>query len=295
MDPRIKSALARSIELGEFEIDVSAYHRDKKIVDAYVGEVDKDKSSPVTRNTTFPIFSVTRGVTVLAVRIQADRGLIDVQEPIANYWPEFEVDRKEEVTVEMALSHRAGIPQMPQDMVERIAEFKPFFTPGIANAHQVLDRSTHRLLDIFVREEICELLSIEDFYLGVPDEELYRAAGHGPGTGAIADARSVARILPLITNERAEGLTRPRTNADDPDQILPIPIGQPNASDPLVSNHHDIVYSPRSGGSLAFADILDNLAVAICHNDMDSVLVLEPERIFAPIMKEIRETVADRV
>lgn len=104
---------------------------------------------PVDEKMLFPVFSVTKGITALAAHIQADRGLLDLQNPISKYWPEFAVNGKENITVEDALSYRAGIPQMPDGvtpelmadwdwMVEQVAGFTPKFAPGTANAYHVL-------------------------------------------------------------------------------------------------------------------------------------------------------------
>jgi CubicO group peptidase (beta-lactamase class C family) len=67
----------------------------------------------VDRKTLFPVFSVVKAVTAVALHIQAERGLIDYEAPIARYWPEFAANGKDKATVRDALSHRLGIPQMP--------------------------------------------------------------------------------------------------------------------------------------------------------------------------------------
>jgi CubicO group peptidase (beta-lactamase class C family) len=372
-DPRIAAALQRSIELGEYGIAVAAYHKGELIANAVAGVSDIETKAPVDENTLFAVFSVTKGVTALAVHIQADRGLLKYDEPIAKYWPEFGKNGKETTTVEHALSHRAGIPQMPDGitpelmhdwdwMIRQIAEFTPIFPPGTANAYHILiwgwilgevvvrTDPKHRPFEVFVREEILQPLEIKDFHLGVPSEALSHVATlyggntfdvvddynisppsvfpgstvHNlpivqqtvdPGAGAITTAPAVARIFALIANggevdgvrllskERVSGLARLRDGAHDQDKILTIPVwfgaagywlgGEPGKSDPFVGDHRNIVYSPGAGGSLAFADFRDSIAVAICHNNMDSVTIY-PERTFAPIIDAIRAIIADR-
>lgn len=137
-----------------------------------------------------------------------------------------------------------------------------------------------------------------------------------PGAGAITTADAVARIFALIANlgeldgvrllseERVKSFSRIRPHQNDPDQILPIPVwfgvsgfwlgGEPSASDPLVGEHRDIIYSPGAGGSLAWADFGDNIALAICHNNMDTPMIVEPQRTYAPIVKAVREIVHER-
>ncbi|MEU6904231.1 serine hydrolase domain-containing protein [Streptomyces coeruleorubidus] len=373
-DPRIVKALERSLELGETGIAVAAYHRGELIVDAVAGLADVERGTPVDERTLFPVFSVTKGVTAAALHLQAERGLVDLRAPIARYWPEFAAHGKETITVEQALSHRAGIPQMPEGvtpdlmadwewMTSRVAEFRPVFEPGTTSAYHVLvwgwiigevvrrTDPAHRPFDVFVAKEICTPLGVEDFHLGVPDADLGRVAtlyggnefgivddhnvspravfpgsdAHNqrtvrqavdPGAGAIATAGSVARIFAmlaeggeldgvrLLSPHRVATFTRPRQDPHAPDRILTIPVwfgangfwlgGEPEASDPLVGDHRDIIYSPGAGGSLAWADLRERLAVAICHNNMDTPAVTSPERTFAPVVRAVREIVAER-
>ncbi|SMD27295.1 serine hydrolase domain-containing protein [Kibdelosporangium aridum] len=373
-DPRIRKALDRAVELGETGIAVAAYHRGELIVDAVAGVADARTGRLVDDRTLFPVFSVTKGITATAVHLQAERGLVDLQAPITHYWPEFGVNGKETVTVEHALSHRAGIPQMPEGvtpelladwdwMTERIAEFTPIYEPGTASAYHILvwgwiigevvrrTDPARRSFDTFIAEEICKPLGVTDFHLGVPDGDLPRVAklyggnefamvdehnispravfpgsdvhnlptvqqAVDPGAGAIATAGAVARIFAmlaeggeldgvrLLSPDRVATFTRPRQGAHDPDKVLTIPVwfgangfwlgGEPGASDPLVGDHRAIVYSPGAGGSVAWADLRDQLAVAICHNNMDTPAVVSPERTFEPIVRVIREIVAER-
>lgn len=136
-----------------------------------------------------------------------------------------------------------------------------------------------------------------------------------PGAGAITTAPAVARIFALLANggelngvrllskERVSRLARFREGAHDQDKILTVPVwfgaagywlgGEPGKSEPFVDDHRDIIYSPGAGGSLAFADLRDSIAVAICHNNMDSVAIY-PEMTYTPIIDAIRAIIAER-
>ncbi|MBB2914375.1 CubicO group peptidase (beta-lactamase class C family) [Streptosporangium becharense] len=373
-DPRLGRALDHALELGEIGIAVAAYHRGELIVDAVAGVTDVTTGTPVDERTLFPVFSVTKGVTAAALHLQAERGLVDLQAPIARYWPEFAAAGKHTVTVEQALSHRAGIPQMPagvtpqlladwQWMTDRIAHLTPRYEPGTTNAYHVLvwgwiigevvrrTDPAHRPFDVFVTEEICAPLGVTDFHLGVPDDDLGRVAtlyggdaftiadqhdispravfpgsqvhnqpvmrqAVDPGAGAITTAASVARIFAmlaeggrldgvrLLSPDRIATFTRPRTDAHAPDQVLTIPVwfgangfwlgGEPGASDPLVGDHRSIIYSPGAGGSVAWADLRDRIAVAICHNNMDAPVSAGPGSTFEPVVRAVREIIAER-
>jgi len=81
-NPRIKVALNEAAARGEIGISVAAYYRGKLVVDAFAGLADEEAGRPVEHNTLFAVFSVTKGITALAVHLQAERGLLDLDAPI---------------------------------------------------------------------------------------------------------------------------------------------------------------------------------------------------------------------
>jgi CubicO group peptidase (beta-lactamase class C family) len=171
------------VELGEHRLQVAAYLGDELIVDAWTDDVEE--------STVFPIFSVSKGVTALAVHVQAERGLLDVDAPIAQYWPEYAQNGKEAILVRDVLSHRAGVPQMPADVTPerlgdwewvtaRLAETTPLFPRDTTNAYHSMvfgwllgevvrrtdpqDRSFHD----FVYDELCTPLGVDAYWFGIP-------------------------------------------------------------------------------------------------------------------------------
>src|SRR3546814_8476153 len=76
----------------------------------------------VDGDTLFNVFSVTKAVASTAVHVQAEKGLLDYDRPIADYWPEFGRNGKDDVTVRDALNHHTGTPQMPLGTTPRSEE-----------------------------------------------------------------------------------------------------------------------------------------------------------------------------
>ena len=74
---------------GEIGLQVVAYVDGKQVVDVWGGLADITTGRQVDADTLFPVFSVTKAVTAVALHIQAERGLVDYAMPIAHYWPEF--------------------------------------------------------------------------------------------------------------------------------------------------------------------------------------------------------------
>src|SRR5260221_7599078 len=126
---------------GELGIQVAAYQNDRLVLDLAVGAADPATGAAVTHDTLFPVFSATKAVTATAVHLQVSRGLLDYNRPVADFWPEFARHGKGAATVMDVLTHRVGIPQMPDGitpelmcdwdyMVGRVAELEPMREHG---------------------------------------------------------------------------------------------------------------------------------------------------------------------
>src|SRR5271155_440332 len=98
---------------GEIGIQVAAYLHGRLVIDCWAGIADPATGRAVDGDTLFNVYSVTKAVTSTAVHVQAERGLIDYDRPIAEYWPEFGAHGKQDITVREALTHTTGVPQMP--------------------------------------------------------------------------------------------------------------------------------------------------------------------------------------
>jgi CubicO group peptidase (beta-lactamase class C family) len=198
-DPRIVTALARTKALGEVGVQVAAYMGDELIVDAWIGAADQENGIPVSADTLFPVFSIVKAVVATALHVQVERGLVDYDEAIATYWPEFARAGKGTITVRDVLVHRAGIPQMPDEvtpeefgdwdrMVTHLQNAKPLFPPGTESTYlaytfgwlvgEIVRRTDpkDRTFKAFVYEEVLWPLGVADFFLGVPAEQESRVA-----------------------------------------------------------------------------------------------------------------------
>ena len=186
-------------ERGEIGVQVAAYLDGELVVDVWGGLADETTGKEVDGDTLFPVFSVTKAVTAVALHIQAEHGLVDYATPIAHYWPEFGAHGKEKGTVYDALTHRLGVPIMPLAvtpelmcdwdwMVQRIADMHPLFEPGTKAAYmsytwgwvvgEVIRRTDPkgRPFGTFVQEELCQPIGIDSLWIGIPDEVEDRVA-----------------------------------------------------------------------------------------------------------------------
>ena len=79
------------------------------VVDLWGGHIDRQRSVPWKEDTTVCVFSVTKAVASICMHMLHERGVIDVDEPIAHYWPVFGGQGKSGITVRQVLSHQAGL------------------------------------------------------------------------------------------------------------------------------------------------------------------------------------------
>src|SRR6476469_315565 len=90
-------------------------HRGQVVLDVALGTArgfrpeENEPRQPVTPETRFVVFSASKPVVAVTVAMLEERGLVDVEAPVAKYWPEFAANGKGEITVADVLRHRAGI------------------------------------------------------------------------------------------------------------------------------------------------------------------------------------------
>jgi CubicO group peptidase (beta-lactamase class C family) len=188
----VAAAVQRAIrEHGEIGIQVSAIRDGELLIDVAGGIADLGSRQPVTPSSLFPVFSVTKAVVAaLALRL-AGQGIVTLDAPIADVWPEFAAAGKGAVTLEHALTHSAGIPQMPagvtpqvmcdwDEMCRRIARLEPLWRPGERTGYHsytygwIVGETLRRALGStatvgeLTRELIAGPSGAPDFWIGTP-------------------------------------------------------------------------------------------------------------------------------
>jgi CubicO group peptidase (beta-lactamase class C family) len=82
----------------------------KPVIDLWGGYTDRDFTRPWQRNTIVNTFSTTKTMTALTALLLSDRGVLDLDAPVAKYWPEFAANGKQDVLVRHVVSHTSGLP-----------------------------------------------------------------------------------------------------------------------------------------------------------------------------------------
>src|SRR3954454_23541859 len=106
---RVQGAFARLVGGRSGGGALVVRRRGETVVDLCVGTSDRRGTRPWTPETVALSFSTTKGVASTVIHRLADRGLLDHDQPVAEYWPEFAAGGKERVTIRELLSHRAGL------------------------------------------------------------------------------------------------------------------------------------------------------------------------------------------
>jgi len=208
-------------ERGEVGAACAIYHRGKKVVDLWGGYRDDRTHAPWEEDTLVLVFSVTKGIAAMAVATAHSRGLLDYDENVATYWPEFAQNGKENITVRQLISHQAGLSAIDeslhpevladQETLARIlARQKPAWEPGTKHGYhmwsigwymsELLRRvdPQHRRLGQFFQHEVARPLGLE-FYIGLPS---------GVSDSRIADIIPVKAISGLLALSKHPYLRR---------------------------------------------------------------------------------------
>lgn len=185
----VRETLAAGFDRGE-EIGaaVAVVVGGESVVDLWAGHADPARTRPWQRDTIANVYSTTKGVVaILALRL-VEQGRLDLDAPVARYWPEFAQAGKDRITTRQLLSHRGGLPALrdflPPDalfdwgtMTAALAAETPWWEPGTAHGYhavtygwlvgEVIRRVTGRSVGTVLREELAGPLGL-DFQIGLP-------------------------------------------------------------------------------------------------------------------------------
>lgn len=166
---------------------LAVYLDGEPVVDVWTGWADRRGRRPWTADTGAMVFSATKGAAATVIHRLADRGLIDYDAPVAEYWPEFGANGKRFVTVNDLMRHRAGLSQLNglsmadlldhQRMEERLAAARMGLWRGRPAYHALtygwllsgLARAvTGRGMRELFRTELAAPLDTDGWHLGRP-------------------------------------------------------------------------------------------------------------------------------
>jgi CubicO group peptidase (beta-lactamase class C family) len=169
---------------------VSVTINGQTVVDIWGGWKDNARRGEWQRDSIVCMMSVSKGITGLTFNLLVDRGLVDVNAPVAKYWPEFARNGKAQIPVRYILDHRAALPIItdplypgaiydPESICKALADQAPLWEPGTQAAYhihtqgyllaEIIRRVTGKTIGQFLRQEITTPLGA-DFQIGVTSE-----------------------------------------------------------------------------------------------------------------------------
>ncbi|MFW9876871.1 MAG: serine hydrolase domain-containing protein, partial [Candidatus Thorarchaeota archaeon] len=225
----VKDAFARNFE-EEMEVGstFAVTINGKYVVDIWGGYKDNEKTQPWEKDTICNVYSTTKVPTVLCTMMCVDRGLLDLDEKVAKYWPEFAQNGKENILVRHLLSHTSGLAGVEEEIppsayydwdkiVSLLAAQKPWWEPGTRSGYhaithgyllgELVRRVTGKTLGTFFKIEIADPLNI-DFHIGLAEKHFPRVSKLTPGTPSmdmipllIGGVFNIANNSEIVKNE----------------------------------------------------------------------------------------------
>ncbi|WP_299075081.1 serine hydrolase domain-containing protein [uncultured Paraglaciecola sp.] len=187
----LKSEFERNFsERGESGASVCLSVNGETLVDLWGGVANQETGAPWERDTLSIVFSCTKAATALCAHILIDRGQLDLNALVIDYWPEYGQHGKEHTTVAMMLNHESGLPAFREPikpggfydwdyMIARLENEVPFWEPGTRNGYHMVSfgwtvgelvrRVSGKSLGRFFADEVAGPTGA-DFWIGIPDE-----------------------------------------------------------------------------------------------------------------------------
>jgi CubicO group peptidase (beta-lactamase class C family) len=312
---RVRSTFQAGFDRGdEWGASVAVWHDGEVVVDLWGGLADIDRGRPWERDTLATVFSCTKGLVALAFLMQADRGLLDYDEPVTRYWPEFGANGKQRITVRTLLNHRAGlhgldepvtlddIEKRPEYVLDVIARQAPHWTPDSDQGYHAVTyglyadalfrRIAGESLGTFLRREVGIPLGA-DVFLGLPVEHEARVATNYP----VTTRERLLKIVPkALGSDSAEGrVYRSVARGGDAQRALayPVELGPTGVQNFNTRRVHALELP--WGNGIANARGLCRVFAALANGgELDGVRLVRPD-LLEPVMHQRGWSERDRV
>ncbi|OLU23139.1 EstA family serine hydrolase [Pseudomonas sp. PA15(2017)] len=193
------------------------------VVDIWAGGADKDGQQAWHSDTILNLFSCTKPFTAVTALQLVAEGKLELDAPVARYWPEFAAAGKERITLRHLLSHQAGLPAIRQSlpaealydwqtMTDALAAEAPWWALGEGHGYapitfgwlvgELLRRVEGRGPGESIVARTAKPLGL-DFHVGLADEEFHRVATISRGKGNLGDAAAQRMLKTMMSDAQA--------------------------------------------------------------------------------------------
>ena len=324
----------------------AAYQDGEPLIDLYGGYVKNDLTKKWNKDTIVSVHSVGKGIVSLCLTLLINRGELDLDSRVADYWPDFAEKNKGDIKIRTLFSHQAGLYGWNKKLLQEdfynwdyctslLAKQKPFHKPGEETCYhaktigflagEIIRRITGQTVGSFIKNELIKNKALSCF-IGTPskfhkniseiknlkininkeklkrdkytdisfnnpisDRSVYKnkkwIEAEIPSLNCYANASSLAQIYDLFISKgksfnmnisSGSEVLGIESNRMDFVMRLPIkwsPVGFIIQGGKLFGNSPDSFGHTGSGGSVAFADVKNNLSVAYTTNTLSDSLM----------------------
>ncbi|MDB5658227.1 MAG: esterase [Cypionkella sp.] len=149
----LRAAFADCFGLGQHGGSVAVVHQGVLVAELWCGFADAAGTRDWQQDTLVNVWSTTKGIASVAMAMLVDRGLVDYDQPMARYWPEFAAGGKGDITVGEALSHQGGVDGVPAPMdlaglyagepyAQALAAMEPLWEPRSRSVYHAISLGT---------------------------------------------------------------------------------------------------------------------------------------------------------
>lgn len=305
---------------GELGAAVTVIVDGRTVVDLWGGVADRATGRPWTPETMAIIFSCTKAATALCAHMLVARGRLDLEAPVARYWPEFAAADKGQIPVRMLLNHQAGLPAIDQPlppetifnwagMTAALAAQAPHWAPGSAHGYhamtfgwlvgEVVRRISGQSVGTFFHQEVAGPLAL-DFWIGLP-------AALEPRVATERMPPPLPEVTPLMAALLDRTSLTSKTFMNPPGLMMPGQVNSravhaaeiPAANGIATARGLAGMYAPLAcGGGLGGVELVDRTVLrsmsAVESEGEDRVLLL-PTRFASGFMKTIDNRPGDSI
>lgn len=295
-------------ERGEVGASVSLSVNGETMVDLWGGVANKETGEAWTRDTVSIVFSCTKAATAICAHILIDRGQLDLNARVTDYWPEFGKHGKDKTTVAMMLNHESALPALKEPvkpggfldwdyMIQRMEDEEPFWEPGTRNGYHMVNfgwtvgelvrRASGKSLGDFFRDEVAGPTGA-DFWIGIPDDfdrPIAPILVYEPQPGDQLTDFTNALLTDPTSIQHLSFLNNGGWNPNDPDAHKAMIGGAGGISN---ARGQVAMYTPlaKNDGSLVSPDRVAHMSMVTTATNRDATL-LAPTRFGPGFMKSM--------
>ncbi|RZB17406.1 class A beta-lactamase-related serine hydrolase [Streptomyces sp. F001] len=301
----VRAAFVQNFEaLGDRGAAVVVHRDGHKVVDLWGGTKDVDGSEPWEQGTAQIVRSATKGVAAAALLLLQQRGELDLDAPVGEWWPEYKAAGKERTLVRHLLTHRAGVPVLDRPLTPSeaadpdlgaaaVAAQTPVWEPGADHGYhaqtyswlvgELIRRVTGREVGEWIADEIAGPVGA-DLWLGLPADQAARVGRVGQvappepaGALRTRPKRAVADAYadPASLTRRAFAAITPLPDENDPAyRAAALPASNGIATAEGLSRFYAALIGDVDGGQRLFTPETAELARAEQSAGPDRTLVI---------------------